>query len=70
MATPDRLRLFGDDYGGVPEKLLRDLNRMFESRDTQMAAIVTSVEALDVRVTALENEVADILARLLAAGIP
>ena len=63
MADPERLRLYGDDYPGIPQKLLRDINRMFETRDKER-------DALTLRVTALETEVTDILARLLAAGIP
>lgn len=63
MAKPDRLRLYSDDYQGVPPKLLRDINRMFAERDKEL-------EDLGARVTSLEEAMALVLARLLAAGIP
>jgi len=70
MAESNRLRLFGDDYPGVPERLLRQLNRMFEARDLTLTDLTTRVEALEASQVTQQAQIDDILARLLAAGIP
>lgn len=70
MADPNRLRLYGDDYPGIPQQLLRDINRMFETRDKELAALTLRVDALEAGHTAQQAQIDSILARLLAAGIP
>lgn len=70
MADPNRLRLYGDDYPGIPQQLLRDINRMFETRDKELEVLTQRVDALEAGHTAQQGQINSILARLLAAGIP
>lgn len=63
MASPDRLRLYGDSYPGIPPRLLRDLNRMFETRDKEIDELKATVEDLQSQVTVLKDRIDD-------AGIP
>jgi len=70
MASKNRLRLYGDVYPGIPEQLLRDINRMFETQSAEIETLTAAVEALQTENTAQQAQIDSILARLLAAGIP
>lgn len=70
MASTDRLRLYGDKYPGIPEALLRDLNRIFEAQAKLIVDQAAAIEALQTENASQQTQINSILARLAAAGIP